>query len=95
MCFVSDGAVTEAGEGALVPLVQYSLSIHPPAKALMREHSNSLELVTSVSQCPELLARRVLLLLSWRWASALSRSVEALAIAPISLNNSTDTQQES
>lgn len=49
----------------------------------MREHSNSLELVHSVSQNPELIGR--LLLLSWRWASALSRSGEALAIAPDAL----------
>ena len=51
-----------------------------PARALIREHSNSFELVHSVSQNPEPVAR--LLLLSWRWASALSRSEEALAIAP-------------
>lgn len=54
-----------------------------PARALMREHSNSLELVHSVSQKPEPIGR--LLLLSWRWASALSRSGEALAIAPDAL----------
>lgn len=56
-----------------------------PARALMREHSNSLELVHSVSQNPEPSGR--LLLLSWRWASALSRSGEALAIAPNTLKH--------
>lgn len=64
----------------------WTCSVNPwPAKALMREHSNSFELVHSVSQNPEPIGR--LLLFSWRWASALSRSGEALAIAPNTLEH--------